>query len=109
MELDQYLDLMLEVDECNASFRKEIEDCSLLEFRVLDLIAHNPKSRLKDLSQIRSVYAQGVGRLVARLEERGLVDAITCTRDRRAKQIELTAAGRRLYERCMQVMGRLCA
>ena len=49
--------------------------------------------RMKELERILHVSQPTVAGIVERLEEKGLVRSVQCPRDRRSKQVEITAQG----------------
>jgi DNA-binding MarR family transcriptional regulator len=65
--------------------------------------------RLTDLSQRLLIRPPSVTGVVARLEQVGLVSRQSMTDDLRAKRVALTAAGRALVERVLEVHGKRIA
>ena len=107
MQIDVYLNLLADVDEHASLFRSKIKECSLIEFRIMDLVARYPDLCLNDIGQERSVFQQGIGRLAKRLHTRGLVEVVKNDRDSRAKHVILTDAGRLLRARCRRVLSEI--
>jgi DNA-binding MarR family transcriptional regulator len=67
-----------------------------VEFTILILAAFNPGATQKQLAQALAVSAPNMTILIDRLAERGLVARVRSQTDRRAQNIHLTPAGRKL-------------
>ena len=104
MDIDNYLKLLHEIDDHSAQFRLLVTDCTLQEFRILDLVAKQPGYRLNDLGHERQVYQQGIGRMAARLETKGLAVVVQDERDGRAKNLVLTDLGCQVRAKCRRVL-----
>jgi len=74
-------------------------DLTRAEWRVLAALDANGAMAAKDISPYSTLDKMQVSRAVARLEERGLVDREADARDRRAKILRLTKAGRALMSK----------
>lgn len=109
MVIDKYLKLLSEVDEHASEFRNLVKDCSLIEFRVMDMVDKTPDMRLNDIGFERSVNQQGMGRLAKRLHQRGLVEVVRDARDARVKHIVLTDKGRMVLERSRRMLSQIVA
>lgn len=109
MGVDDYLEMLNDIDEHSAKFRSTVGDCTWQEFRVLDLVAQEPSLRINEIGIERSVYQQGIGRIAARLERKGLVKVVRNERDKRARNLVLTEQGRKVRARCRQVLQTLVA
>ena len=96
------------MDEFAAKFRtltkQESVDCSLIEFRIMDLADENPELRLNDLGAERWVFQQGIGRLAKRLCEKGLIELRRNRKDGRAKNIILTEQGKAVRAKCREIL-----
>lgn len=103
-KVDSYLNLLQEIDHHASLFRAKVDDCSLIEFRIMELVDRQPDLCLHDISRERFVVQQGVGRLAKRLHKRGLVDVVRSERDQRAKHVILTRKGKQVKARCRDVL-----
>lgn len=70
-----------------------------VEFSILVLVASNPQLNQKQLGAALDLSAPRLAVILDRLAERGLVERVRSTVDRRAQQLQLTPAGRALAER----------
>lgn len=68
----------------------------VVDFSILVLVAANPSLNQKQLGAALGLSAPNLAVLLDRLAERGLVERVRSTVDRRAQQIHLTPAGREL-------------
>ena len=84
--------------QLKKTFRKHLGPLQLkaVEFSVLVLIAANPRLNQKQLGAALDLSAPNLAVILDRLAERGLVERVRSTVDRRAQQLHLTAAGRAL-------------
>lgn len=78
-------------------------DLKAVELSILVVVAANRDVNQKQLSQTLEVSAPNLAVMLDRLEARGLVRRVRGTADRRETFIHLTAAGRDLHRRAMQV------
>ena len=69
------------------------------EFSILMLVADNGDVNQKQLGQALDISPPNMAVTLDRMVERGWVERVRSTRDRRAQQIHLTPAGRELAER----------
>lgn len=109
MQVDDYLDLLQDIDSYSAHFRERINECTLQEFRLMEMVANEPDLRLNDIGYERSVFQQGIGRTFKRLQDRGLVTVIADPRDKRAKNVVITDLGEKVREKCRRVLSVLVA
>jgi DNA-binding MarR family transcriptional regulator len=81
-------------------------DLSLAEHEALARLssASEGRFRMAELAGLMLVSKSGVTRLVDRLEERQLVERVTCPTDRRVTYAEITPKGRRALERANPVL-----
>jgi DNA-binding MarR family transcriptional regulator len=86
-------------------FRKHLGPLQLtaVEFSILVLVASNPQLNQKRLGAALDLSAPRLAVILDRLAERGLVERVRSTVDRRAQQLQLTPAGRVLAERAEEV------
>ena len=70
------------------------------EFEVLDRLAQTDagECRIQELTMNLHLSQSALSRVVARLEDDGLVKRAMCAEDRRGIYAKLTAAGRKRYE-----------
>jgi len=77
--------------------------------RALLAIAHRPGMRIGELTAALGITKQSLGRVMDDLTARGLVAARVSPDDRRARNLELTPAGRALNARLEAVLHRRVA
>jgi DNA-binding MarR family transcriptional regulator len=73
------------------------------EFSLLVLVASNPEVNQKQLGQALDISPPNMAVTIDRLVERGWVERVRSTQDRRAMQIHLTPRGRELVERAEKI------
>ena len=73
------------------------------EFSILMLVAANPQVNQRQLGQALDISAPNMAVTLDRMVERGWVERVRSTEDRRAQQIHLTAAGRALAQRTEKI------
>jgi DNA-binding MarR family transcriptional regulator len=78
-------------------------DLKVVEFSILMLVAANPEVNQKQLGQALDVSAPNMAVMLDRMVERGWVERVRGTRDRRSMHIHLTAAGRELVQRAEKI------
>ena len=74
-------------------------DLKAVEFSILVLVASNPQVNQKQLGESLDVSAPNMAITLDRMVDKGWVERVRSTADRRAQLIHLTAQGRRLVER----------
>jgi DNA-binding MarR family transcriptional regulator len=77
------------------------------QLSALGVIARQGPIRLSELAEIESVNPTMLSRVVAALDEAGLVRRRTDPDDRRAGLLEVTASGRRTHDRLRAERGRV--
>ncbi len=75
----------------------------ILDYSLLVLVAFNPEVNQKQLGEALDVSAPNMAITIDRLVERGWVERVRSTRDRRAMIIHLTSAGRDLVRRAQEI------
>jgi len=75
----------------------------VLDYSLLVLVASNPEVNQKQLGEALDVSAPNMAITLDRLVERGWVERVRSTQDRRAMIIHLTAAGRDLVKRAQRI------
>jgi len=86
-------------------FAKHMEplDLKIVEFSILMLVAQNPQVNQKQLGQALDISAPNMAVTLDRMVERGWVERVRSTADRRAQHIHLTAAGTQLVQRAEKI------
>lgn len=79
------------------------------QLSALGVIARSGPIRMSELAEIENVNPTMLSRVVAHLDEAGLVRRRTDSEDRRAALVEVTAAGRRTHDRLRAERGRVLA
>jgi DNA-binding MarR family transcriptional regulator len=78
-------------------------DLKIVEFSILMLVAQNGQVNQKQLGQALDVSAPNMAVTLDRMVERGWVERVRSTKDRRAQHIHLTAAGAQLVQRTEKI------
>jgi DNA-binding MarR family transcriptional regulator len=78
-------------------------DLKVVEFSILMLVAANPQVNQKQLGAALDISAPNMAVTLDRLVERGWVERVRSTKDRRAMHIHLTASGEELVERAEKI------
>ncbi len=73
------------------------------QFSILMLVADNGDVNQKQLGQALDISPPNMAVTLDRMAERGWIERVRSTRDRRAQQIHLTPAGRALAERTRKI------
>jgi DNA-binding MarR family transcriptional regulator len=91
--------------ELKKAFARHMAPLQLkaVEFSILALVASNPGVNQKRIAQALDLSAPSMAITLDRLVERGLVERVRSTRDRRAQQIHLTPKGRELEKRAGEI------
>lgn len=79
------------------------------QLSTLGVIARMGPIRMTELAEIEHVNPTMLSRVVAHLDEAGLVRRRTDSEDRRAARVEVTAAGRKTHDRLRAERGRVLA
>ncbi len=110
----QWRDLQGRYLKTSAAIERELSanyDIGLSEFEILDLVAEieDPKNpcRMKELGTMAPMTQSALSRVVDRLEKAGLVTRAYCQEDRRALNVTLTDAGRKLHRDAAQTHRRI--
>ncbi len=77
--------------------------------RALYFIARRPEMTISTLLRLLGITKQSLGRVLDDLSERGLVETIPGTRDRRQRLLRLTAAGEAIERSLFDAMRERCA
>ena len=78
-------------------------DLKIVEFSILMLVAQNPQVNQKQLGQALDISAPNMAVTLDRMVERGWIERVRSTRDRRAQHIHLTPAGAQLVQRAEKI------
>ena len=78
-------------------------DLKVVEFSILMLVAQNPQVNQRQLGQALDISAPNMAVTLDRMVERGWVERVRSTRDRRAQHIHLTTAGAQLVLRAEKI------
>lgn len=78
-------------------------DLKVVEFSILMLVAANPQINQKRLGAALDISAPNMAVTLDRMVERGWVERVRSTQDRRAQQIHLTAQGAELVQRAEKI------
>ncbi len=78
-------------------------DLKVIEFSILMLVAANPHVNQKQLGEALDISAPNMAVTLDRLVERGWVERVRSTKDRRAMHIHLTPSGQLLCERAEKI------
>lgn len=82
-------------------------DLTPVQFAALDAIADRPGIDQAGLADTIAKDRATIGAVVDRLERKGLVHRVVSLRDKRARELSLTDAGRAMVEALMPVVARL--
>ena len=91
--------------EMRKVFTQHMEPLGLKvpEYSILMLVAHNADINQKRLGTALDISPPNLAVILDRMAERGWVERVRGTSDRRAQHIHLTAAGRVLAERSRRI------
>jgi DNA-binding MarR family transcriptional regulator len=91
--------------ELKKSFARHLGPLGLkaVEFSILVLVASNTEVNQKQLGQALDVSAPNMAITLDRMVERGWVERVRSTKDRRSMWIHLTAAGKDLVHRAEKI------
>ena len=91
--------------ELKKTFARQLGPLQIkaVEFSILVLVATNSQVNQKSLGQALDVSAPNMAVTLDRLVERGWVERVRSTQDRRAQHIHLTAAGRELVAQAQKI------
>ena len=78
-------------------------DLRVPEFSILMLVASNGEVNQKQLGQALDISPPNLAVMIDRMVERGWVERVRSTRDRRAQHVHLTARGRAVAERSRKI------
>lgn len=79
-------------------------DLTSVQFAALDAIQAHPASDQARIAEIIAYDRATIGGVIQRLEQKGWVHRIVSERDRRARELSLTAEGRRVHAALLPVV-----
>ncbi|WPC44351.1 MarR family winged helix-turn-helix transcriptional regulator [Clostridium sp. JS66] len=90
----------------SSKFMNEYSDLtkgiSMIDFRVLRVVAENPGKQIKDLLNILKVPNSTLTSVINRLEKRGILKRVISPEDRRSFNLEITDLGKDIQEEHMK-------
>lgn len=91
--------------ELKKTFARHLGPLELkaVEFSILVLVASNPQVNQKQLGQALDVSAPNLAVTLDRMVERGWVERVRSTQDRRAQHVHLTEKGRELTRQAEKI------
>ena len=91
--------------ELKKTFARHLGPLELkaVEFSILVLVASNPQVNQRQLGEALDVSAPNMAITLDRMAERGCIERVRATHDRRAQLIHLTPAGRDLVKRAEKI------
>lgn len=82
----------------SSNFMNEYSDktkgISMIDFRVLRVVAENPEKQIKDLLNILKIPNSTLTSVINRLEKRGILKRVISPEDRRSFNLEITDLGK---------------
>ena len=78
-------------------------DLKVVEYSILVLVAANSQVNQKQLGQALDISAPNMAVTLDRMVERGWIERVRSTQDRRAQHIHLTGAGQALVQRAEKI------
>ena len=79
-------------------------DLTPIQFAALDAIHNHPGTDQATVAELIAYDRATIGGVIERLEQKGWVDRVVSERDRRARELSLTAEGRRIFKALMPVV-----
>lgn len=91
--------------ELKKAFARHMAPLELkaVDFTILTLVASNPGANQKSIARTLDISAPNMALTLDRMVERGWVERVRSTRDRRAQHIHLTDRGRDLERRAARI------
>lgn len=90
----------------SSKFMNEYSDktkgISMIDFRVLRVVAENPGKQIKDLLNILKMPNSTLTSVINRLEKRGILKRVISPEDRRSFNLEITDLGKDIQEEHMK-------
>lgn len=94
----------ISVQVFQAHMREAGFDLTPVQFAALDAIAANPGIDQARVAALIAYDRATIGGVIDRLVQKGHVERIVSGRDRRARELSLTAAGRRIHAKALPVV-----
>lgn len=79
-------------------------DLTPVQFAALDAIGHHPGTDQATVAELIAYDRATIGGVIERLEQKGWVDRVVSERDRRARELSLTAEGERILAALVPVV-----
>jgi MarR family transcriptional regulator, temperature-dependent positive regulator of motility len=79
-------------------------DLTPVQFAALDAIHAHPTTDQARVAELISYDRATIGGVIERLEQKGLIRRVVSERDRRARELSLTAKGRRVYSALLPIV-----
>jgi DNA-binding MarR family transcriptional regulator len=85
-------------NNCTEEYDQRLQGLSVLDIRIIDVIAGNPEKQIKELLQILEIPNSTLTSAINRFEKRGIVKRVISPDDRRSFIIELTDLGNEIQK-----------
>ena len=82
-------------------------DLTPIQFAALDAIHNHPGTDQATVAELIAYDRATIGGVIERLEQKGWVDRVVSERDRRARELSLTAEGQRTFKALVPVVRNL--
>jgi DNA-binding MarR family transcriptional regulator len=82
-------------------------DLTPVQFAALDAIQAHPGTDQARVAELIAYDRATIGGVIDRLEQKGWIRRVVSERDRRARELSLTAEGRRIFEALRPIVGDL--
>lgn len=79
-------------------------DLTPIQFAALDAIHNHPGTDQATVAELIAYDRATIGGVIERLEQKGWVDRVVSERDRRARELSLTAEGQRTFKALVPVV-----
>ena len=82
-------------------------DLTPIQFAALDAIHNHPGTDQATVAELIAYDRATIGGVIERLEQKGWVDRVVSERDRRARELSLTAEGERIFKALVPIVRNL--
>ena len=79
-------------------------DLTPIQFAALDAIHNHPGTDQATVAELIAYDRATIGGVIERLEQKGWVDRVVSERDRRAREMSLTADGQRIFKALVPIV-----
>ncbi len=83
-------------NNCTEEYDPKLQGLSVLDIRIIDVIADNPQKQIKELLLILEIPNSTFTSAINRFEKRGIIQRVISPDDRRSFMIELTDIGKEI-------------